>query len=61
MDKPEYRYNHKTQKWDLKIKFRDRTAFVSNFLNPRTGMRHTYTLSSNSALCKHLIGNPILR
>ena len=61
MDKPEYRYNHKTQKWDLKIKLRDTTAFVSNILNPRTGMPNTYTLPSNSALCKHLIENPMCR
>ena len=61
MDKPEYRYNHKTQKWDLKIKFRDKTTFVSNVVNPTTGMRNTYALSSNSALCKHLIENPMFR
>ena len=60
MDKPRYRYNHKTKKWDELIKFTADVSFVSNIMRP-DGTYNTYSLSRGGWLAEHLTKHPEFR
>jgi hypothetical protein len=57
MDKPRYRYNHKTKKWDELFKFTADMSFISNIIRP-DGTRKTYSLPRGSWLADHLTKHP---
>ena len=49
-NKPKFRYNHKTRKWDQLFTFTDDVVIFTGFVNPHTGMSESIRTKYGSAV-----------
>lgn len=49
MDKPKFRYNHKTKKWDELFTFNMNTVIITPMIKPN-GMYHSFEVPFNSPI-----------
>ena len=55
MEKPRYRYNHKTGEWDLLYRVCNDISYISGLIDPRTGLPRIMTLPRSLAIALKIV------